>query len=42
MKGQFEMYSDGARLTKVMGTRWIGHKICAMGHVKKSKGRAML
>ena len=51
MKSQFEMYGDSARLTKTTGTRWIDHKIRAMGRVvnkkglycqKKSKDRATL
>ena len=33
MEGQFEMYSAGVRPLKAAGTRWIDHKIAAMGRV---------
>ena len=33
LEGQFEMYSAGVRPLKATGTRWIGHKIAAMGRV---------
>ena len=32
------MYGDSARLTKTTGTRWIDHKIRAMGRVVNKKG----
>ena len=32
-EGQFEMYSAGVRPLKATGTRWIDHKIAAMGRV---------
>ena len=38
LEGQFEMYSAGARPLKATGTRWIDHKIAAMGHVMEKFG----
>ena len=38
LKGQFEMYSAGVRPLKAIGTRWIDHKITAMGRVIEKFG----
>ena len=38
MKGQFEMYSDGVKPLKGVGTRWIDHKIRAMGRLVEKFG----
>ena len=32
LEGQFEMYGTGVLSLKGTGTRWIDHKITAMGH----------
>ena len=38
LEGQFEMYSAGVRPLKATGTRWIDHKIAAMGRVIEKFG----
>ena len=38
MKGQFEMYGEGVKPLKGVGTRWIDHKIRAMGRLVEKFG----
>ena len=38
LKGQFEMYGNGVKPVKSNGTRWIDHKVRAMGRVLEKFG----
>ena len=38
MKGQFEMYSEGVKPLKGVGTRWIDHRVRAMGRLVEKFG----
>ena len=38
LEGQFEMYSAGVRPLKATATRWIDHKVAAMGRVIEKFG----
>ena len=38
IKGDFEMYGEGVKPLKAIGTRWIDHRIRAMGRLDDKVG----